>query len=402
VFLRVLRVKNFAQISVISGSQSIMKKHFFAQLDEMIATLNAQGIDVIRLDIGSPDMPPHPDVIEVMQRAAAQADTHGYQRHIGPLSHRQAWADMYERVFGVTLDPKKEIIPLMGTKEGIFHLSQAIIETGDVVLIPDPYYITYLRGAEFAGGKPYFIPLLPENEYLPELDKIPAEVANAAKLIWVNYPNNPLSATAPLSFYEELVAFAKTHNIIVCSDAAYSQVYYGDEKPPSILQVDGAKDVAIEFNSLSKSHNMAGWRVGAAVGNPLVLEKLLRLKSNADSGHFGPILEAATKAMGTETSWVHERNAVYRERRDLIVSSLCKIGVDVKSPQASLYIWCPIPEGRKSEEFALAMLEDANVSVAPGTVFGSNGEGYLRISITQPMEVIEMAMQKLTDWWKTL
>lgn len=377
-----------------------MKKHFFAQLDEMIATLKTQGVEVIRLDIGSPDLPPHPDVIDVMQRAVARADSHGYQRHIAPLSHRQAWAEMYRRVFNVTLDPEKEIIPLMGTKEGIFHLSQAIIEGGNVVLIPDPYYVTYLRGAEFAGGKPHFIPLLPENDYLPDLNLIPHKIADAAKLIWVNYPNNPLSVTAPLSFYENLVAFAKTHDIIVCSDAAYSQVYYGEEKPPSILQVDGAKDVAIEFNSLSKSHNMAGWRVGAAVGNALVLEKLLKLKTNADSGHFGPTLEAATKAMGTESSWIQARNAVYRERRDLIVSSLRKMGVTVKSPQASLYIWCPIPEGRKSEEFALAMLREAHVSVAPGTVFGSNGEGYLRISITQPQDVIAEAMERLENWKK--
>lgn len=377
-----------------------MKKHFFAQLDEMVATLNAQGVEVIRLDIGSPDLPPHPDVIDVMQRAVARADSHGYQRHVGPLSHRQAWAEMYARVFGVMLDPKKEIVPLMGTKEGIFHLSQALIEPGDVILIPDPYYVTYVRGAEFAGGKPHFVPLLPENDYLPELDKISAEVADAAKLIWVNYPNNPLNATAPLSFYEELVEFAKEHNVLVCSDAAYSQVYYGDEKPPSILQIEGAKDVAIEFNSLSKSHNMAGWRVGAAVGNPLVLEKLLRLKSNADSGHFGPTLEAASHAMGTESSWLQERNAVYRERRDLIVSALRKMGVNVKSPQASLYIWCPIPEGWTSEEFSLAMLKEANVSVAPGTIFGSNGEGYLRISITQPKEVLAEAMRRLEKWNK--
>ena len=377
-----------------------MKKHFFAQLDEMISALNADGVDVIRLDIGSPDMPPHPEVIEIMQRAVGRSDAHGYQRHVGPLEFRKAWTGMYARVFGVELDPETEIVPLLGTKEGIFHLSQAVIEPGDTALIPNPYYVTYLRGAEFAGGKPYFIPLLAENDYLPELDKIPADVADAAKLIWVNYPNNPLSATAPLSFYEELVYFAKAHNILVCADAAYSQVYYGEEKPPSVLQVEGAMDVAIEFNSLSKSHNMAGWRVGAAVGNPIVLEKLLKLKTHADSGHFGPILEAASHAMGTEASWLHERNAVYRERRDLIVSSLRKMGVNVKSPQASLYIWCPIPEGRKSEEFALAMLEEANVSVAPGTVFGGNGEGYIRISITQPKEMIIEAMKRLEIWKK--
>ncbi len=379
-----------------------MKKHFFAQLDEMVATLKTQGVDVIRLDIGSPDLPPHPDVVEIMQQAVARPDSHGYQRHIGPLEYRQAWAGMYERVFGVVLDPEREIVPLLGTKEGIFHLSQAVIEPGDTVLIPNPHYITYVRGAEFAGGVPYFMPLLRENGYLPDLDAIPDDVADAAKMMWVNYPNNPLSATAPLSFYEKLVAFAKKHDILICADAAYTQVYYGDEAQPSIMQVEGAKDVAVEFNSLSKSHNMAGWRIGTAVGNPSTLEKLLKLKTNADSGHFGPILEAASHAMGLQPSWVHERNAVYRERRDIIVTSLRKLGIDVDSPQASLYVWCPIPEGWTSEKFALAMLQEANVSVAPGTVFGSRGEGFIRISFVQPKDVIEEAMQKMSDWWKTL
>ncbi|MCP4142093.1 MAG: aminotransferase class I/II-fold pyridoxal phosphate-dependent enzyme [Chloroflexi bacterium] len=379
-----------------------MKKHFFAQLDEIIATLKTQSVDVIRLDIGSPDLPPHPSVIETLATASARGDSHGYQSHLGPLSYREAWAGMYKRVFNVDLDPAREIVPLLGTKEGIYHLSQAIIKTGDVVLIPNPYYPTYLRGTELAGGEPYFMPLLAENDYLPDLDAIPANVADKAKLIWVNYPNNPLGATAPLSFYEKLIRFAKKHDILICSDIPYSQVYFGEEIPPSIMQVDGAKDVAIEFNSLSKSHNMAGWRIGAAVGNPIILEILLKLKTNADSGHFGPILEAASHAMGLESSWIQERNDIYRQRRDIIVESLRDLGVHVVNPQASLYIWCPIPEGWTSEKFAMAMLQEANVSVAPGTVFGSNGEGFVRISITQPKEIIEEAMQKLRNWWKNL
>jgi LL-diaminopimelate aminotransferase len=379
-----------------------IKKHFFAQLDEIIATLKTEGMEVIRLDIGSPDLPPHPSVIETLSRASARVDSHGYQSHLGPLSYREAWAGMYKDVFNVDIDPAREIVPLLGTKEGIYHLSQAIIKTGDVVLIPDPYYPTYLRGTQLAGGEPYFVPLLAENDYLPDLDAIPADIADKAKLMWVNYPNNPLGATAPLSFYEKLVRFAEKHDILICSDIPYSQVYFGEEIPPSIMQVDGAKAVAIEFNSLSKSHNMAGWRIGAAVGNVTTLDMLLKLKSNADSGHFGPILEAASHAMGLESSWIQERNAVYRERRDIIVTSLRSLGVDVDSPQASLYIWCPIPEGWTSEKFAMAMLQEANVSIAPGTVFGSNGEGFVRISITQPKEKIEEAMQKLTDWWKTL
>jgi LL-diaminopimelate aminotransferase len=381
---------------------AIIKKHFFAQLDETIATLKTEGVEVIRLDIGSPDLPPHPSVIETLARASARGDSHGYQSHLGPLSYREAWTGMYKRVFNVDLDPATEIVPLLGTKEGIYHLSQAVIKASNVVLIPNPYYPTYLRGTELAGGTPYFMPLLAENGYLPNLDAIPAEIADKAKLIWVNYPNNPLGATAPLSFYEKLVRFAKKYNILICSDIPYAQVYFGEDAPPSIMQVEGAKDVAIEFNSLSKSHNMAGWRIGAAVGNSAVLNTLLKLKTNADSGHFGPILEAASHAMGLESSWIQERNDIYSERRDIIIESLRSLGVDVASPQASLYIWCPIPEGWTSEKFALAMLKEAGVSVAPGTVFGSKGEGFVRISITQPKEIIAEAMDKLSKWWKTL
>ena len=245
------------------------------------------------------------------------------------------------------------------------------------------------------------MPLLAENDYLPDLDAISVEIADKAKLLWVNYPNNPLGATAPLAFYEKLIHFARKHDILICSDIPYSQVYYGKDVPPSIMQVDGAKDVAIEFNSLSKSHNMAGWRVGAAVGNVFALDTLLKLKTNADSGHFGPMLDAASHAMGLQASWIEERNAVYRERQDLIVTSLRNLGVNIASPQASLYIWCPIPAGWTSEKFALAMLKEAGVSVAPGTVFGSEGEGFIRISITQPKEIIEIAMQKMSEWWKS-
>lgn len=377
-----------------------MKKHFFAQLDETIATLKTQGVEVIRLDIGSPDLPPHPSVIEALARASARSDSHGYQPHLGPLSYREAWAGMYQRVFNVELDPAREIVPLLGTKEGIYHLSQAIIKAGDVVLIPNPHYITYLRGAELAGGVPYFMPLLAEYDYLPDLDAIPVDIADKAKLIWVNYPNNPLSATAPLSFYEKLVRFAKKHDILICSDAAYTQIYYGEDAPPSIMQVEGAKDVTIEFNSLSKSHNMAGWRIGAAVGNVSALETLLKLKTNADSGHFGPMLDAASHAMGLQPSWIQERNDIYRQRKELIVESLRNLGVDVENPQASLYIWSPIPEGWTSENFAKAMLQEAGVSVAPGTVFGSKGEGFVRISIVQPKEIVEKAMRKISAWWK--
>lgn len=381
---------------------STQSRHYFATLNLKIKSLRAAGHDVIRLDIGSPDMPPPSSVIKTLSRSAARADAHGYGEHSGTPALRRAWAGMYRRLYEVALDPESEVVPLLGSKEGIFHMTQALIEPGDLVLIPDPCYPTYLFATQFTGGEPYSLPLLPERDFLPDLSSIPGEIAWRAKILWLNYPNNPTAATAPLEFFAQAVAFASRHNILLCHDAAYTQVTFNGYQAPSILQIPGAKDVAVEFNTLSKSHNMAGWRVGAAVGNPLALRALYNLKTNLDSGHFLPILETATYAMTSAQGWLAKRNLVYQRRRDLLVEALNTMGLHPRTPEASLYVWSPVPEGWTSMDFATALLEDTHVSITPGVVFGSHGEGYVRISISSPDERLAEALRRITSWWEKI
>ena len=383
---------------MISPSQRMaaLSPHFFDALNGRIAALQASGADVIRLDVGSPDMPPAPFIVEALARSAAGPDNHGYQSHQGPPALRQAWAEMYRRVHGVALDPQRQIVPLLGSKEGIFHLMMATVNPGDIVLIPDPGYITYTQGTLFAGGQPYCLPLLAENGYLPDLESIPADVLARARVLWLNYPNNPTAAVAPLEFFAQAVDFAFRHNVLLCHDAAYTQISLEGDPLPSLLEVPGAGEVAVEVNTLSKSHNMAGWRVGAAVGSPAALEMLHKLKINVDSSHFLPILDAAVQAMTGDQSWLAMRNEIYSQRRDRVIAGLRAAGLEPEVPRASLYVWCPIPPGWTSAGFAKAMLEEAHVSLTPGTTFGAHGEGYVRISITTPDERIDEAMQRLS------
>jgi len=264
---------------------------------------------------------------------------------------------MYQTAYGVDLDAESEVLPLLGSKEGIFHLAMATINPGDIALVPDPGYISYTRGALFAGGQPVYFPLLPERDYLPDFDAIPSDVASKAKILWLNYPNNPTAAVATLEAFSQAVDFAHQYGLLLCHDAAYTQVTFDGFHAPSLLEVPGAKDVAVEFNTLSKSHNMAGWRVGAALGNPQVLRSLYILKTNQDSGHFLPVLEAATEAMCGDQTWLRERNEVYRQRRDVAVRGLRALGLDVKEPLASIYVWSPVPAGWDSGNFASAALE---------------------------------------------
>ena len=378
-----------------------LSPHFFASLSAKIASLQAEGCDVIRLDEGSPDLPPAPAVIETLARSAALPGHHRYQTHRGPQAYRLAWAEMYRREFDVEIDPMDEIVPLLGSKEGIFHMGLALVQPGDIVLIPDPGYITYTRSAKFAGGEPYYVPLHPQYGYLPDLQSVPPEIARRAKLIWLNYPNNPTGATATLEFFSRVIDFAREYHLLVCHDAAYTQITFDGANAPSILQVPGAKEFAVEFNTLSKSHNMAGWRVGAALGNSQALSALFTLKTNADSSHFLPILEAATAAITGDQGWLRERNEIYRQRRDVVISGLHAIGLSAPALGASLYVWSPIPAGSSSVAFAVAALENAHVSLTPGTVFGDHGEGFVRISLTAPSERIAEAMQRLASWMKT-
>lgn len=371
--------------------------HFFAAVGAQIARLEAGGRDVIRLDVGSPDLPPARHILEALARSAADPGSHGYQPGNATPAYRAAWAHMYRQVHGVELDPDREIVPLLGSKEGIFHLATALVNPGEVVLIPDPGYITYTRGAQMAGGEPYYLPLLPERGYLPDLEAVPPEVARRARLLWLNYPNNPTAASAPREFFAETVAFARRYGLLVCHDAAYIQVTFDGPAQPSLLEVPGAREVAVEFNTLSKSHNMAGWRVGAVAGNAQALRALYLLKTNLDSGHFRPVLDAAVAAMTGDQSWLAERNACYRERRDIVLPALRAIGLQAATPHASLYVWSSVPPGQTSAEFAAKVLERAGVSLTPGTVFGAGGEGYFRLALTAPTRRVAEAMQRMTE-----
>jgi LL-diaminopimelate aminotransferase len=368
---------------------------FFARLNRKISALQAGGIDVIRLDIGSPDLPPPAHVIAALTDSAMKPDHHGYQSHNATQALRQAWANLYQRLYAVHLDPDKEIIPLLGSKEGIFHITLALVDPGEVVLIPDPGYLTYTQGAMLAGGEPYYLPLLPERDFLPNLADIPESIARRARIYWLNYPNNPTAAVASLEFFAEVVSFCRRYNILLCHDAAYSQVVFEGYTAPSVLQVAGAKEIAIEFNSLSKSHNMAGWRVGVALGQTDALQALYKLKTNADSGHFLPVLEAATAALNTDPGWLAERNQVYQTRRDIVADGFRQLGLPLKVFPASIYLWIPVPAGWSSLDFTTAVLDTAHVSLTPGTVFGSHGEGYIRVALTENEAGITEAMQRM-------
>lgn len=379
----------------VAGRMAHLSPHFFATLSQRLAVLQVEGRDVIRLDEGSPDLPPAHHIIEALQHSASKDDAHSYQPHRGTRALRAAWAEMYQRQYGVMLDPETQITPLLGSKEGIFHLSLTYVEAGDLVLVPDPGYITYTRGTLVAGGDIYPMPLLPERDFLPDFDAIPPDVFRRAKLMWLNYPNNPTAAVANEAFFARAVALAEEYGFLLCHDAAYMQVAFDGERPPSLLEVPGAQQVAVEFNSLSKSHNMAGWRTGALLGNEQVIRALYTLKTNADSGHFLPILEASTVALQGDQTWLVERNEIYRRRRDAVVSGLRALGLPVRAPRASLYVWSPVPAGWSSVDFTLAALERAAVSLTPGSVFGAGGEGYMRIAITVSLERIQEAMDRL-------
>ena len=377
---------------------SKLEPFFFASIGPRLAELKTQGYDIIRLDVGSPDLPPHSKIIKMMALSASKSSHHGYQSHRGPTVLREAWAEMYSREFGVDLDPKSEILPLIGSKEGIFHLIITYIQNGDVVLIPDPGYVTYSQATLFSGGEKFQLPLHPENEFLPIFEGIPNEILVRSKMLWLNYPNNPTSATATLEFFDEAISFARINNLLICHDAAYTQVTFEGKNAPSILQIPGAKEVAVEFNSLSKSHNMAGWRTGAVVGNPNVIENLFSLKSNTDSGHFLPIIDASIAAMTGDQSWLIERNNIYRKRRDVVVQGLVSMGLTPSIPKASIYVWVEIPPKWNSNDFASEALDQAHVSMTPGSFFGDYGEGYVRIALTEPLDRLAIGMERLSNW----
>jgi LL-diaminopimelate aminotransferase len=372
--------------------------YVFAKLERRLRELMAQGKEIIRLDIGSPDLPPPSFIIEAMHHSMQDPSRHGYGGYYGTPELRQAMATYYENRFGVRLDPKKEVAPLIGSKEGIANVALAFVDPGQSVLVPDPGYPTYGLGTLLAGGVGVPVPLFPENGYLPDLEAIPRDVARSAKMLWLNYPNNPTGAVASLEFFERVVDFARRNELLVCHDNPYCDVTFDGYRAPSLLQIPGAMDVALEFNSLSKTYNMAGWRVGMAVGNAVAVEALAQTKTNIDSGIFLPIQDAAVVALTGDQSWLEQRNEIYRERRDLILGTLQEMGIQADRPIASLYVWARTPDGYQSVDFATRLLEEAGISITPGTAFGPHGEGYLRISLGMSTGRIREAMERLKSF----
>jgi len=369
--------------------------YLFAQIDKKKKEKLDQGADVIDLGVGDPDIPTPKPIVEAMKRAVEKPENHRYPSYEGMLSFRQAVADWYKKRFGVDLDPQKEVIALIGSKEGIAHFPLAFVNPGDVVLCPDPAYPVYKIGTLLAGGEPYVLPLKEENGFLPDFRSVPKDVLKRAKIIWVNYPNNPTSAKATKEFYKELIEWAKENRIIVASDLAYSEIYFGEEKPPSILEIEGAKDVAIEFHSLSKTYNMTGWRIGMAVGNEKLIAGLGKIKTNVDSGQFQAIQEAAITALNLPEQELQSIRDLYRERRKVMVEALEQAGLEVYPSDATFYLWVKVPKGYSSAQFVERLLEECAIVCTPGNGFGEHGEGYFRISLTVSTERLLEASERI-------
>jgi LL-diaminopimelate aminotransferase len=375
------------------------KPYFFAALNVKLDELRTRRVDIIRLDMGSPDLPPENFIIQTLVDSARKPDVHGYTPNGGTPTFRKAIADYYLRRFNVELDPQRETLALIGSKEGLFNLSQVLINPGDVALIPDPGYPVYSASSIIAGAEIYSLPLLSSNHFLPDLDSIPEAIAHRAKILWLNYPNNPTGAIATPDFYRKALDFAYRYNILIAHDTPYADVCFDGYVAPSILQYEGAKEVSVEFNSLSKTYNMAGWRLGMAVGNADVINMLHTYKSQMDSSHFAPILQAGTVALTGDQEWLSERNAVYQQRRDIVLTGLRQAGFFVETPAAAIYVWARLPERfTDSEAFCARLLEETGVSTTPGSVYGSYGEGYLRISLGTKTERIQEAIQRMVAW----
>jgi LL-diaminopimelate aminotransferase len=372
--------------------------YLFAEINRKGNELVAQGVDIINLAVGDPDRPTPNHILQVMHQAIDNACTHNYPPYQGTQEFREAAAKWMERRFGVgELNPNTEVVCSIGSKEAIHNTFLAFVEAGDYTLIPDPGYPVYRTATIFAGGEPFTMPLKAENEFLPDLNAIPEEVAHKAKLLWINYPNNPTGALATLEFFAELVAFCKQYNILLCHDNAYSEMAYDGYKPPSILQIPGAKDVAIEFHSLSKSYNMTGWRIGFVVGNAIGIKGLTQVKSNVDSGVFKAIQTSAIAAYSTDEAELQSVISVYQNRRDIIVKGLQSLGWPIQPPGATLYVWAPVPTGYTSEEFVTLLLDKCGILVPPGNGYGAFGEGFFRIALTVPDERMHEAIQRLKD-----
>ena len=370
--------------------------YLFKEIDRQKEEVRAKGIDIIDLGVGDPDLPTPPHIIEASNRAASDPANHRYPSYSGMHDFNAAVARWYQRRFEVDLDPGEEVVTLIGSKEGIAHIPLAFIDPGDVALVASPGYPVYHIGTQFAGGKPYFMDLLKENRFLPDLKAISPEIAQRAKMMFINYPNNPTAAVATKDFFESVVAFAAEYNVIVCHDAAYSEMAFDGYRPTSFLEVQGAKSVGIEFHSLSKTYNMTGWRIGFAVGCADVISALGQVKSNIDSGAFQAVQIAGITALEGDQACVEEMRQTYAERRDILVAGLRSAGFSVEKPPATFYLWVEVPQGYTSAGFATLLLTEAGIVTTPGNGFGAAGEGYVRMALTVDRERIREAVKRIS------
>ncbi len=367
--------------------------YLFAAIDKAKAEAVKKGVDVINLSIGDPDMPTPSHIVEAMKESVCKPERHRYPSYEGMRGYREAAAKWYKKTFNVDLDPEDEVLALIGSKEGIAHIPLAFLNPGDISLVPDPAYPVYNIGSILADGRPFKMPLLKENDFLPDLASIPSGIARKAKLMFFNYPNNPTSATATTKFFEEVVDFANENDILVIHDNPYSEMSYDGYRAPSFLNVNGAKDVGIEMHSLSKTYNMTGWRIGFAVGNREILAGLGKVKTNVDSGAFEAVQEAGIAALLGSQDCVREMNRIYKERRDALLIGLRDIGLDVNSPKATFYVWAGVKG--KSFDFTKRLLEKAGIVATPGVGFGEYGEGYVRFALTQSVDRIYEAVERM-------
>ena len=375
-----------------ASRMSNLPPYLFARIDEMKAEQQKKGVDIIDLGVGDPDLPTPPHIVASLCEAAKNPENHHYPSYVGMPAYRSAVTDWYKQRFGVTLDAGKEVVALMGSKDGIAHIAEAFVNPGDYVLAPSPGYPVYRTGTLFAEGRVHEMPLTRKNNFVPVLADIPKEVAKKAKIIYINYPNNPTAAIAPDGFYREVVDFAIDNNIVVVSDNAYSEIAFDGYRAPSFLETKGAMDVGIEMHSLSKTYNMTGWRIGMAVGNAEILAGLGRVKTNVDSGVFNAVQHAAITALRGSQDCVKEACAIYQERRDVLITGLRSLGFDVPPPKATFYVWVPVND---CMAFSAKLLNEAGIVATPGVGFGASGEGYVRFAITRPVARINEAIERM-------
>jgi LL-diaminopimelate aminotransferase len=377
---------------------SHLPPYLFAAIDRAKKEARAKGVDVIDLSVGDPDLPTPTHIIEALCKAALDPSNHQYPSYEGKMTFRKAVADWYMQTFNVDLDPTKEVLTLIGSKEGIAHAPLAFLNPGDLALVPDPAYPVYSTATSFAGGMPMVMPLLSENGFLPDLDAIDPAVAQKAKLMFLNYPNNPIGASADRSFFKKLIDYARDYNIIVMHDNPYSEIYFDGQRSQSILEIEGAKDVAVEFHSLSKTYNMTGWRIGSVVGNSDVVAGIGKIKSNIDSGTFGAVQDAGIAALESPKEVVDDIRKIYKHRIEILYRALRDMGLKLEKPRATLYLWAFV--GGSSIEYTQQLLDKTGIVATPGVGFGQYGEGYIRFSITQATDRIEEAVVRLEKMGK--